>query len=150
MEKLQAQVKAMLEGEKKRREKAENFLNVLEEILIDVAPDIWGNGQSVDIDEATQAVWVWRLNEEGKVKNTSVYFRYGAHAGQDEEEKVGFYLSTSGPYADIPVWGENVKYLRGKDFWYAIQVILEWIPFVTNNMEKRSIGRDKLLALINI
>ena len=46
LENLQVKVQSMLDGEKKRREVAIQFTNILHNILIDVAEDIWGNGES--------------------------------------------------------------------------------------------------------
>ena len=46
LENLQQKVQSMLDGEKKRRETAIKFTNVLHDILIDVAEDIWGSGES--------------------------------------------------------------------------------------------------------
>jgi len=46
LENLQVKVQYMLDGEKKRREVAIQFINVLHDILIDVSGNIWGFGVS--------------------------------------------------------------------------------------------------------
>jgi len=48
------------------------------------------------------------------------------------------------------VWGTPIEELKGKQFWYAIQCILEWIPIVSEAIDKRGKSRAKLLSLINV
>lgn len=141
---LQEKVQKMLDGEAKRREIAIKWLQEVEKILLPVAHDIWGDGDdpynSFDI---TNSVKIINKNKEGKIDKTDFYFRYETHYGTNNNvEHSGFYLSDSGELW----WGKNIKDLYGKDFWYVIQIVMEWLPIVAENMEKRSEGREALLA----
>ncbi len=141
LEKLETAVQKMLVGEKKRRSVALEFIRQVENILVEAAPDIWGEGY-----DGLNAVYVQRKDETGKLRNTSVYFRYDTHYGHGCMESEGFYSEETRP---MPVWGNAVEGYSGSDFWYCVQVVLEWLPIVLESMEKRSAGREKLLALIS-
>jgi len=28
----------------------------------------------------------------------------------------------------VPYWGRAIEDLRGREFWYAMQVLIEWVP----------------------
>lgn len=142
LEKLEDAVKRMLEGEKKRRSIALEFIRQVESILVDVAPDIWGQGY-----DDLNAVYTQRRDEAGKTRKTSVYFRYDTHYGRDCMESEGFYFEEAGY---MPVWGKPVEGYSGSSFWYCVQVIFEWLPILLEQMEKRSAGREKLLTLMNV
>lgn len=78
LEKLEVAVQRMLEGEKKRRSVALEFIRQVENILVEAAPDIWGQGY-----DDLNAVYVQRRDEAGKTRKTSVYFRYQLHSGRN-------------------------------------------------------------------
>lgn len=141
LQELSEKVQAMLDGEKKRREVALEFVNRLTEILEPVAQDVWGVGY-----EHCGAVYVWRLRKDNdKRENTDIYFRYKTHYGEKDSETIGFY---DGEMKGGPYWGTPIEDLRGKDFWYAIQVLIEWVPLVAALMEKQAASRQELLGLL--
>lgn len=142
MKDLKGKVQAMLDGEKKRREIALKWLEELTAILGPVANDIWGSGVTYGGDLKTWTADVTKVDKEGKKKETGIYFRYESH--HDEFE--GFYQNND--YINFS--GTSINDLKGKDFWYAIQVIIDWIPQVMDAMEKRNISRNELLKKINI
>jgi len=87
LQELSERVQAMLDGEKKRREVALEFVQKLQNILEPVAPDLWGDGC-----ERCDAVYVWRVRQDNlKREYTDIYFRYGYHYGQTRDESPGFY-----------------------------------------------------------
>lgn len=145
MNKLQERVEKMLNGEKKRRDIVKKWLAEVTEILEDAGEDIWGRGVCFGVDVPTYTTDVLKVDKDGKKRETEIYFRYVAHQGRDSTEYPGFYYN--GQYN---TWGADVEDLRGREFWYCIQCILEWIPIVLEAMEKREISREELLAKINI
>jgi len=141
LQELSERVQAMLDGEKKRREVALEFVQKLQNILEPVAPDLWGDGC-----ERCDAVYVWRVRQDNlKREYTDIYFRYGYHYGQTRDESPGFY---DGEMSGGPYWGRPIEELRGREFWYAIQVLIEWVPLVAELMEKKEKSRDELLSLL--
>lgn len=141
LQELSERVQAMLDGEKKRREVALEFAQKLQDILEPVAPDLWGDGC-----ENSDAIYVWRLRKDNlKRENTDIYFRYSTHYGQKRDEVPGFY---DGEMSGGPYWGRPIENLRGREFWYAIQVLIEWVPLVAELIDKKSASRDELLALL--
>jgi len=145
MKNLQERVQRMVDGERKRREVALRFLQEVQEILEPAAPDIWGTGEGEP--DCENYVTLTRLTEDGKKKKTGIYFRYRNHYGTNETEYPGFYDHSHYGYG---CWGKPVEDMKGRDFWYCIQVIIEWLPQVAKQMEKKSAGREALLEKINI
>jgi hypothetical protein len=125
MENLQRKIESMIRGEKKRREVAIRFLDVLSNELKTVGIDIWGSRASEE-----SAVWMPKCN---------IYFRYMTHEGKYETEKPGFYFSEGEKY-----WGWNLQGIRGEKFWGAIRGIIDWLPFLAQEIERREISREKL------
>lgn len=142
MKNLQEKVQAMLDGETKRRETALKFINEVSEILVPVAKDIWGTGNS---NEFENVVWLSR-KEKDKREYTDIYFRYESHSGNSRYELEGFFLGTNGN----PLWGKKVEWLKGTDFWSAIGIIMDWVPYVAELMDLRSVSREELLSKINL
>ena len=142
LENLQVKVQSMLDGEKKRRETAIQFTNVLHDILIDVAEDIWGSGESNYFD-GTATVRI--KDKEGKNKPTDFYFRYEKHVTERKDEDTGFYYS-----AEYPLWGTEIKDLKGADFWNAVRCIINWVPVLVEIIDNRNNSRDQLLSLVNV
>lgn len=143
---LQEKVQAMLDGEKKRREKALKFLDEFQAILEEVAEDIWGTGNS----EYKGTVWV-RNKKNDKNEVTNFYFRFIEHEGNNRYECNGFFESgydCSG--YEYPLWGEEIKDLKGSNFWNAIRCIMDWIPVLIEVIDNRSESRNKLINLVNI
>jgi len=133
----------MLDGEKKRREIALKWLEEVTEILKPAAKDIWGSGVNFGGGMETYTTDILKIDKNGNKKEAGIYFRYK----KMYEEYSGFYDDTS---TDCNINGTAVEDLRGKDFWYAIQVIIDWIPQVLEAMEKREISRQQLLEKIKI
>lgn len=136
---LEERVQRMLNGEKKRREIAISFINGVRDILVDVAPDIWSEGDSW-IHE--NVIWVTKINKENKKQNTSIYFRWKEHRINGNSEEEGFYSSI-----EYPVWGKEIEELRGSDFWGAIGVIKDWVPQVIELIDIREKSRQALIDL---
>ncbi|MFA5764481.1 MAG: hypothetical protein WC915_06765 [archaeon] len=128
----------MLDGETKRRETALQFITEVTEILLPVAKDIWGKGNS---ELSPNVVWINR-EEKGKREFTDYYFRYAENKNENE----GFFFDPN----DCGTWGTLIEDLRGSDFWSAIRAIIEWIPYVSELMDTRSASREELLSKINM
>jgi hypothetical protein len=143
---LQEKVQAMLDGEKKRREKAFKFLDELQNILEEVAEDIWGTG---DHREYKGSVWV-RNKKNDKNEATEFYFRYIEYEGSNRYECNGFLKSGYDcSVYEYPLWGEKIKDLKGSNFWNAIRCIIGWIPILIETIDNRSDSRNKLIGLVN-
>lgn len=133
---LQNSIELMIIGERKRREKALNFINQFANLLSPIGEDIWGNGE---YDYTDGVVQLTKIKDNKKV-NTCFYFRYIV-----DGEQIGFYDMESQPG---PIRCKPISKLRGKDFWYAIQIIIDWITIVNEAIEKRNQSRDQLLEKI--
>ena len=131
MKDLQERVAGMLQGEQKRRKIAEKWLEEVGMIVGEMGYDIWGY-------EYTSAVWLWK-EKEGKKSKLSIYFRYGDQVGQNATETKGFYFSEIYPY-----WGEPIEEKQGRSFWWAIRSILEWLPLLQKEIERKEVSRDNL------
>jgi hypothetical protein len=142
MNNLEERIQKMLNGEKKRREVALNWLHTIEEILFPVAQDIWGSGNCYGgFSEGTGATTITRKTKDNKIEDTEIYFRYIAG-----REDCGFYYGND----YIPDYdGKNISNIKGKEFWYSIQVIIDWVSRLPEIMDKREDSREKLLAKIN-
>ena len=145
MNNLQERVQKMLEGEKKRREIALKWVEEITEILTSVGKDMWGGGDSFGGELYTNTITLTKINKDNKKKNTDIYFRYDDHYGTDDTECSGFYDCSE---TQCNVWGTSIDELNGKEFWYAIQVIIDWIPQVIEGMNKREKSRSALLKKI--
>jgi len=143
MKNLQERVQRMLDGEKKRREIALKWLEEVTEVIKPVAEDIWGSGVNFGGGMETYTTDILKIDKEGKKREAGIYFRYK----KLYEEYTGFYDDTN---CNCNTNGTPIEDLRGKDFWYSIQVIIDWIPQVLEAMEKREISRDQLLEKIKI
>lgn len=140
--KLQEKVEEMVQGEGRRRKIALEYVEKVTDILEKTGPDLWGSGDAI---EFPGAVFLTRVKKDGKIRATDIYFRYKSHAGESSVESPGFYSSWD---TGFPLWGKPLDDLRGKEFWYAIQVVIEWIPQIVEEIETKSKGREKLLDLI--
>lgn len=147
MKDLKEKVQAMLDGEKKRREIALKWLSEVEEILLPVAEDIWGNGDTWAGGMFTGTRSLTKKNKDGNIKETEIYFRFKNFEGTNDIEYTGFY---DGSECEMNTWGKLIEDLRGKEFWYAIQIIIDWIPQVIEIMDKRQISREQLLSKLQI
>ena len=138
---LQEKIEKMLQGEQKRREVGKEFLRELTEELSSVCRELYGeSGQGGRYSEPSEATWLWK-EKEGKREYTAVYFRYGTHPGTRESEIPGFYFCESGS----AYWGKAIESQKGKDFWWAIRTIVEWLPFLAKEIEEKTTSREKLV-----
>lgn len=142
---LQERVQKMLDGEIKRREIALKWMNEVEEILLSASEHIWGTGDNFG-DMPTNTITLIKIDKEGKKKDTCIYFRYVEHRGSNNTEYTGFYDNSE---TECNTWGKSIEDLHGKEFWYAIQIIIDWIPQVIDMMDKREESRTALLSKIN-
>ncbi|HRR29062.1 MAG TPA: hypothetical protein P5270_06835, partial [Victivallales bacterium] len=76
---LEEKVQKMMDGERKRRDIALKFVQSLQELLLPVAPDLWGEGDDRPEDTATYVLF------------PKLYFRYKVWYGKDNSEEIGFY-----------------------------------------------------------
>ena len=149
MKDLQTRIEKMLEGEKKRREVALRFVEELEEILMPITELLWGHEAEYDKknDPEYTCVSIWRVNKNGQKITTDLYFRFEGWQGIDDAEEAGFYLLPD-YRCDITVWGDKLENIKGKDFWYCIQLLIEWIPQLSELIDKENESRDRLTGLI--
>jgi hypothetical protein len=125
----------MIDGEQKRRERALRFIEEFEKLLEPIATDIWGTGEYDFFDNLIQLT---KYNKNNQKENTKIFFRYDGNP-------FGFCHNQYG-IPDKLTW---VCDLKGKDFWYTIQVIINWIPILNDMIEKRNQSREELLQKIN-
>jgi len=143
MNDLQDRVQKILKVEAKRRDIALKWVCEIKDILLPISEDIWGTGENFGgIPSST--ITLTEFNKDKKEEDTSIYFRYNNY-DIIETEYVGFYDNS---FTNCNLWGKSLEDLRGKDFWYAIKVILGWIPQVIEAMDKREERRNALLAKI--
>jgi hypothetical protein len=134
---LTEKIKKMLEGERKRRGVALSFLGFLEGELPQVCVELYGKGGRYET-VPNAAVWVW--GKEGE----KIYFRYSPLV-EDRVEEIGFYYSIIENYR-----GEPIETIKGRDFWHAIKIIMEWLPLLVKEIEKRELSRNKLVEKIKL
>lgn len=146
MKTLQEKVQEMLNGESKRREIAIKWLEEVAEVLLPVATHIWGSGDFAkgrgSSDEYTKTI-------SYKDTQQQLFFRYKIFDINDKYEgrityPIGFYY---GEYNNSN--GTALTEINGKEFWSAIQKIMDWIPDVIDAMDKRNISRDELVSKLN-
>lgn len=152
MRTLKEKCEAMVSGEKKRREVALKFMALkfieeLKEVLLPVASDIWGIGTGDEEESEPNVTSTPVLRERGgKKENSGIYFRYQTWEGKYRDESPGFYSNNNFGYERV--WGTPLDDLLGKDFWYAIQMLIEWVPIVSTLIEKKEASRQALLDLL--
>jgi hypothetical protein len=133
---LTKRIKKMLEGERKRRDIALSFLSFLKEELPEVCRKIYGESGKYE-SVPNPAVWVRKDGEK-------IYFRYSPLV--EDREEIGFYYSIIENYRGEPI--ETFSW--GRDFWYAIKTIIEWLPLLVKEIEKRELSRDKLVEKMKL
>jgi hypothetical protein len=139
---LQDKIQKMLNGEKKRREIAGEFLNEFKNILQEeVAETIWGSEDS----DVGCVVWV-RNKVQGAYQKTDYYYRYDTWEGVNSNECSGFYKEDN---TGSPVWGTEIIDLKGADFWAAMRCIIGWVEVLVEIIDGRNESRDKLIGLVN-
>ena len=131
---LEERVQKMMDGERKRRDIALKFVQSLEELLLPVAPDLWGTGDN-------------RPEDTAKTVSPRLYFRYETWYGHTDYENEGFYI-ISKSHPDDLAWGRKLSDFKGVEFWVGIQDIIAWIPKLIKQMEKKEETRDKIINLL--
>ena len=138
---LSEKVGIMLETENKNRKIAIKFIEKVTEILEEVAHDMWGkNYDGYELYHYTKNVTI--LQNDGKRTSSFLYFRYG---NNHNEEVNGFYVQTDHEY-----FLNNILDLRGKELWYQIQLIYNWLPQIIEDIEKRCISRSDIVNKLKI
>lgn len=143
MKDLEEKLEAMINGEKKNRSIAIEWLKKVSETLTNPCYNILGD-MSRYVGYENFAVAIWSINQNGKKEIHNVYFRYGTHRGNKESETPGFYYKISED--DIALYcGTPLDEILGRDFWNNIQAIKNWIPLLENELEKHSSLRTSLV-----
>ena len=148
MKNLQERIEKMLEGEKKRREVALRFIEELKETVLPVAEILWGEGteEGKKQDSEYTAIWLPKKKENASY-STNVYFRFENWQGTDDTERPGFYYKGQYDYG-MKVWGTPLEDIKGKDFWYCIHLLIEWIPQLIELIDKKNESRDRLIGML--
>jgi len=146
MKDLQTRIEKMLEGEKKRREVALKFVEEFKETILPVAETLWEQGTEEGKKQDAEYTAVW-ITKKDKKYFTNVYFRFEGWQGVDDAEETGFYFKGEYDHG-IKVWGTKLEDIKGKDFWYCIQLLIEWIPQLNELIDKKDKSRDSLLSLL--
>jgi hypothetical protein len=135
---LMERIQRMLEGERKRRDVALSFLRKLQEELPQVCVELYGKGGKY---ETVPNAAVWVRGKEGE----KIYFRYSPLVEEDRVEEIGFYYSVIENYR-----GEPIETVKGRDFWHGIKIIMEWLPLLLEDIEKREFSRNKLVEKLKL
>lgn len=132
---LEEKVQKMMDGERKRRDIALKFVQSLQELLLPVAPDLWGTGGAGEENA--------KFVEFGRI-----YFRYKDIYKSGNSEDVGFYIVNQ-KYPEFAIWGTRIEDLRGNQFWKNIKCIIDWIPELTKSIKFKEETREKILDLLS-
>lgn len=129
LEVLQSKVERMLDGEKKRREAALQFVQKVTEIITPICDSIF-----------------MKQDEFGCVKSfgRDLYFRWEVHYGHSDTETVGFYVK----YDEYLVWGTAIEDVKGTEFWCCVRDIIDFMKLVSEKIDEKEAAREKLLALL--
>lgn len=133
---LQERVQKMLDGEAKRRDIALKWLGEIEEILLPASEDIWGEGDN--FGDPSYTITLTKFDGNNKKIDSQIYFRYA-------DGDTGFY---DGSKTHCNRGGEPIEDLKGSKFWAAIRIIIDWIPQIIEEMDKREESRNALLTKI--
>ena len=129
LETLQVKVQSMLDGEKKRRVIAIQFVEKVVEIVAPICDSIF-----MQYDEFGEVVSLGR----------NLYFRWETHYGASDTENIGFYMK----YDDYLVWGTPICDVKGTEFWGAIRDIVDWVECISEKIDEKETSREKLLSLL--
>ena len=116
---IQTEVTSFLQQEKKRRKNAEEFIQMLNEVIPYVAEEIWG------------------MSKDDLIIGGNVVF-------QLKEKK--FYLLEESNDNDIV---EEVSNLKGHLFWRSVQEIMCYTKDLLMDIQERDEGRNQLIENIN-
>jgi hypothetical protein len=116
---IQTEVTSFLQQEKKRRKKAEEFIQMLNEVIPYVAEEVWG------------------MSKDDLIIGGNVVF-------QLKEKK--FYLLEESNDNDIV---EEVSNLKGHLFWRSVQEIMCYTKDLLLDIQERDEGRNQLIQNMN-
>ncbi len=139
-------LKEVQEKENKRRNSAVRYLEKIEKELTPIFQDILGEPTGCD---DYPCLWIPKYNKDsGKFesKYSMVYFRYYKHITQREDEYPGFYIDKG---IDLPVWGISLTEIKGKDFWFYLKQITDWIvDYLPQWIENHDKSRDQRFEVL--
>lgn len=140
MKTLEEKIEKMLNGEKKRREIALEWLHKVTETLKPICVDLYGDSKSTEnmYEQNTDAIQI-KVSEQYK----PFYFRYSRHDGANTSEFSGFYGYHGGHEM---YWGDPVEDMSGADFWFAIRTIMNWLPELEKLIADKEISRNSLCS----
>ena len=134
LETLQTRVEKMINDEKKRRQVAIEWLERVTEALTEPCVEVLGDmGTYVGYD--VFAVSIWDTNPAGEKQYKNVYFRY--------ENGIGFYIDNESD--ELLQFGEPLENIKGANFWAALKKIINWLPLIEADLEKRSNSRQLII-----
>lgn len=116
---IQTEVTSFIQQEKKRRKNAEEFIQMLNEVIPYVAEEIWG------------------MSKDDLIIGGNVVF-------QLKEKK--FYLMEESNENDII---EEVSNLKGHLFWRSVQEIMCYTKDLLMDIQERDEGRNQLIENMN-
>lgn len=67
-----------------------------------------------------------------------LYFRYKRHEGAENYELEGFYFDPR----QNQVWGKEITFLQGKDFWHQVARILAWVDELPDLLSRLESSRN--------
>lgn len=111
--------KSFIQQEKKRRKNAEEFIQMLNEVIPYVAEEIWG------------------MSKDDLIIGGNVVFQL--------KEKRFYLLEASGEYEIV----EEVSNLKGHLFWRSVQEIMCYTKDLLLDIQERDEGRNQLIENMN-
>lgn len=142
MKNLDEKLQAMIDGERKNRSIAEEWLKKVTETLTDPCSKLLGNMSRYHGEECF-AISIQTEDKNGVRLSHNVYFRYETHSGDRDREEPGFYLYHDGNY--MLLWGNPLESVMGCDFWVAIGKIKRWLPIIEKDLDKKTESRLNLV-----
>jgi hypothetical protein len=142
--KLTEKVEKMLLSEKKRREITIKWISEVEKILLKIAIDIF---PTTDIKTCVNddTIRLTKINSNGNKSATNVYLRYN-NSSQYEIDGI-YYLDV---FESENIDGTHYSDLKGKNLYYVLDIIINYIPQLCDNIDKKNDSRNELLKEINI
>lgn len=137
---LEQAVKTMLEDENKRRTTAIEWINSLQDIMLEVAKDLWGNMNDVDYNRNT--VKIKACKADGTIITYyNFYFRYEAF----NDENIGFYSLGNEVDTIINYDGVNILDMTGASFWVGVKTLTEWVYYLEQELKSRNASRNEIV-----
>jgi len=134
LEELEGRADEFKESENKNRKKVRKWLETITEIIERIGTDMWGDSNYYTVD----------------IPGTNLFLRYKECSIFENRKETGFFKQNSNFEVPRYIWGDDLKYRPGDEFWDAYQEIVEWLPKVIHEMEEKSEERQSLLEKINL